>query len=41
MPEDVDRDKIDASYTDGVLNVKLPRKEEIRKPVVGKQITVK
>lgn len=41
MPEDVDREKIDASYADGVLNVKLPRKEEIRKPVVGKQITVK
>jgi len=28
IPENVDRDKIDASYKDGVLSVSLPKQEE-------------
>ena len=34
LPESVDSSKIDATYTDGVLKVNLPKKEEARvKPV--------
>lgn len=40
LPEDVNRDKIEARYEDGVLTLLLPRKEEAKKPA-GKQIAVK
>lgn len=40
LPEDVNRDKIEARYEDGVLTLVLPRKEEAKKPG-GKQIAVK
>ncbi len=33
LPKNVDGDKIDASYTDGILHVGLPKKEEL-KPAV-------
>jgi HSP20 family protein len=38
LPKNVDGDKIEATYTDGVLHVGLPKKEEI-KPAV-KEISV-
>lgn len=41
LPEDVMQDKIDAKYEDGVLRLTLPKKEESKKAVVNKQITVK
>ena len=41
LPEDVDKGLIDASYTDGILKVKLPKKEEVMKRNVSKHIDVK
>lgn len=38
LPKNVDGDKIDASYTDGILHVGLPKKEEL-KPAI-KEIAV-
>lgn len=40
LPEDVNRDKIEARYEDGVLTLLLPRKEEAKK-TAGKQIAIK
>ncbi len=40
LPEEINKEKIDAKYEDGVLRLTLPRKEEARKPL-AKQITVK
>ena len=37
LPSDVDQDKVDASYKDGVLEVKLPKKEAVK----GKKIAIK
>jgi HSP20 family protein len=41
LPNEVDKDKIDAHYKDGVLELVLPKKEEAKKMAVSKQITVK
>ena len=41
LPDDVNRDKIEAKYADGVLNLSLPRKDELKKSSVKKQIAVK
>jgi len=41
MPEDVNYEKIDATYEDGVLKLSLPKKEEAKKLTVNKQIAVK
>ena len=41
LPEDVNLNAIDAKYENGVLNITLPRKEDAKKPVVTKKITVK
>ena len=41
LPEDVKQDAIEAHYENGVLNIKLPRKEESKKASVSKMITVK
>jgi HSP20 family protein len=41
IPNDVKQDAIDASYEDGVLKIKMPRKENLQKPVTHKAITVK
>ncbi len=38
LPSAVDADKVEASYKDGVLEVKLPRKEEAKK---AKKIAIK
>lgn len=37
--QSVDGDKIQASYTDGILNIKLPKREEI-KPKPAKEIKI-
>lgn len=41
LPEDVDKEKIDAHYENGELSISLPKKEEAKKLKVSKQITVK
>lgn len=41
MPEDVQFDKVDARYVDGVLELMLPKKEEAKKAAISKHITVK
>jgi HSP20 family protein len=40
LPDEVNKEKIDAKYEDGVLKLSLPRKEEAKKPA-AKQIAVK
>lgn len=40
LPEEVNKEKIEARYEDGVLKVSLPRKEEAKK-ALAKQIAVK
>jgi HSP20 family protein len=41
MPDEINRDRIDASYEDGVLMVTLPKKEEARRQQIAKHIAVK
>ena len=41
LPDEVDKDKIDAHYQDGVLKLILPKKEEAKKMKISKQIAVK
>ena len=41
LPEEVNQEKIDAVYTDGVLNLTLPKKEEAKKLALSKHIAVK
>jgi len=41
LPDEVNREKIDASYDDGVLKLTLPKKEEAKKITANKHITVK
>jgi HSP20 family protein len=40
LPEDVNKDQIQAKYEDGVLNLTLPKKEEVKKKVENKQVTI-
>jgi HSP20 family protein len=40
LPEEINKEKIDAKYIDGVLKINLPRKEEAKK-TTAKQIAVK
>jgi HSP20 family protein len=40
LPEEVNQEKIEAKYVDGILKVSLPRNEEAKKPTI-KQIAVK
>ncbi|HLG41510.1 MAG TPA: Hsp20/alpha crystallin family protein [Chitinophagaceae bacterium] len=40
LPEEVNKERIEAKYEDGVLKLMLPRKEEAKKPT-AKQIAVK
>ncbi|HVX50769.1 MAG TPA: Hsp20/alpha crystallin family protein [Chitinophagaceae bacterium] len=41
LPDDVMKDKIDASYEDGVLKLMLPKTEEAKKATLSKHIAVK
>ena len=41
LPDEVEKDKINAHYEDGVLKLSLPKKEEAKKLKVSKHITVK
>jgi HSP20 family protein len=40
LPEEINKEKIEAKYEDGVLKISLPRKEEAKKPS-AKHIAVK
>jgi Molecular chaperone (small heat shock protein) len=41
LPEEVNREKIEAMYTDGILKLILPKKEESKKPLLTKHVAVK
>jgi len=41
LPDEVSKEKIDARYNDGILEIKLPKKEEAKKLTISKQIEVK
>ena len=41
LPEEVNQEKIEASYKDGVLHVTLPKKEDAKKLTMSKHIAVK
>jgi HSP20 family protein len=41
LPDEVNKEKIDAKYEDGVLKIVLPKKEEAKKAVISKHIAVK
>jgi HSP20 family protein len=41
IPEEVNQDKITASYVDGVLKLVLPKKEEAKKLSISKHIAIK
>lgn len=41
LPGEVNQDKIDATYEDGVLKLTLPKKEEAKKAALSKSIAVK
>ena len=41
LPEDVKQEDIDARYENGELNIMLPRKENLKKATLTKQISVK
>ena len=40
LPDEVNREKIDARYEEGLLKISLPRKEEVKK-FAAKQIAIK
>lgn len=40
LPEEINQEKIEARYENGILNITLPRKEETKKATL-KQVTVK
>ncbi|MBS1752283.1 MAG: Hsp20/alpha crystallin family protein [Bacteroidetes bacterium] len=40
LPEEVDKEKIEARYEDGVLKLMLPKKEELKKISASKNIAV-
>jgi Molecular chaperone (small heat shock protein) len=41
LPDEVNKEKIDAVYEDGVLKLTLPKKDEVKKASVLKKINVK
>jgi HSP20 family protein len=41
IPDEVVKDKIEATYTDGLLKLTLPKKEDAKKEAVTKQVQVK
>jgi HSP20 family protein len=40
LPEEINKEKIEASYEEGILKIALPRKEEVKK-LTSKKIAVK
>ncbi len=40
LPEEINKEKIDAKYENGILKIALPRKEEVKK-ITAKHIAVK
>jgi HSP20 family protein len=41
LPDEVNKERIDANYTDGVLKIMLPKKDEAKKLIASKHIAVK
>ncbi len=41
LPDEVNKEKIEAKYVDGVLKLMLPKREEAKKLAAGKHIAVK
>jgi HSP20 family protein len=41
LPEEVNREKIEAKYEDGLLKLVLPKKDEVKKLAASKHIAVK
>jgi HSP20 family protein len=41
LPDEVNKEKIEATYVDGVLNLSLPKKEEAKKAAISKHVAVK
>ena len=41
LPEEVIKDKIEATYEDGVLHLTLPKNEEAKKAIASKHIAIK
>jgi HSP20 family protein len=41
LPDEVNKEKIEATYVDGVLRLSLPKKEEAKKALITKHVTVK
>ena len=41
VPEGVNKEKIEATYADGVLRLSLPKKEEAKKALITKHVAVK
>jgi len=41
VPEGVNKEKIEATYIDGVLKLSLPKKEEAKKTLITKHVEVK
>jgi HSP20 family protein len=41
LPDEVNQDKIEAVYSDGILTLALPKREEAKKHVATKMVTVK
>lgn len=41
LPDEVNMEKIDAKYEDGILKLVLPKKEEAKKIIMSKHIAVK
>lgn len=41
LPEEVNKERIEARYEDGLLKLHLPKKEEARKSAISKHIDVK
>ncbi len=41
IPEEINKEKIEAEYEDGLLKVTLPKKEEAKKSAISRQVQVK
>jgi HSP20 family protein len=41
LPDEVNREKIEAAYVDGILRLTLPKKEEAKKALITKHVAVK